>query len=184
MKIISVKVEREHDTDPDFSDLGQFVSARDIGYKDWYVKRSTGEMFCGLEDQGGERIGKHKGGGVFVSSHAHPFFKPSVENYVGCNKKTQLKYCFQDWERAEGLGQVWHYLRIVATAQIEVGGVIQIITSGGLCGVPTDSEDVESHESEELAGLRSILAELGFKDDDLYIAFAMMDRKAEPCTTK
>lgn len=56
------------------------------------------------------------------------------------------------------------YIGIRAEAEIVIDSVIQRISSGGLWGTESDSDEsyLKEIEQEELSGLRSILHEMGF----------------------
>lgn len=74
-------------------------------------------------------------------------------------------YVAQDFDRMESLyAGNWSYIGIRAEAKIVVNGTIQTISSGGLWGIESDSD--ESHFAEvgadELADLRTTLHEMGF----------------------
>lgn len=58
----------------------------------------------------------------------------------------------------------WQYIGVKAQAEIVIDEVCQKITSGGLWGIESDSEEsyLKEVESEEMAELRGILYELGF----------------------
>jgi hypothetical protein len=66
----------------------------------------------------------------------------------------------------------WEMVGVFAEAEIEVGGVLQMIRTGGLWGIESDSSDeymIETAEAEwdELA---ATLAELGFSAEDIQAA--------------
>lgn len=58
----------------------------------------------------------------------------------------------------------WHYIGIVAEAELEICGTIQTLSSAGLWGTESDSDEdyLKSIESEELGQLREILTGAGF----------------------
>ncbi len=100
------------------------------------------------------------------------YFNPSF-NYVdkdghvlpGNTPQDVRKYVKQDFDRMESLYTgYWNFIGIRAEAKIVIGNVGQTITSGGLWGIESDSDEsyIKSVEQEELADLRGILHELGF----------------------
>ena len=58
----------------------------------------------------------------------------------------------------------FHFIGVQATAEVTVGGVCQTLTSGGLWGIESDSEEsyFAEIEAEQLSELRGILAEIDF----------------------
>lgn len=95
----------------------------------------------------------------------------------------------QDYERMESLNAGnWCYIGIRAEAKVSVyhpqevrGTAIQTITSGGLWGIESDSEEpyLESVEKEELADLRAQLKALGFSSRAISTAFKNVEREGE-----
>lgn len=79
--------------------------------------------------------------------------------------KTMRENARKDYARMEAYNrEEWGFIGIQARAEIVLDGVCQTITSGGLWGIESDSE--ESHfqevEHEELTSLRGILHTMGF----------------------
>jgi hypothetical protein len=166
VELLSISVENIPD-ECDFNDLGKWATARDIGYKDHYIDRATGELFCGSE-----LLATDPEGGVHVGRNHYALFKCG-ENYR--NKKGYLdgpdehNYCFQDWHRAESLNNgAWHYVIVQAEAEIEINGTTQTIRSSGLGGVESDSGEYLAECGEgQLAELRDILIGLGIRPEDI-----------------
>jgi hypothetical protein len=80
----------------------------------------------------------------------------------------------QDYLRMENYNRGdWHMLGIRAEARVVVKDTVQTITSCGLWGVESDSEDDYLKEvgQEELSGLREILLSLGFTEAEIDAAF-------------
>ncbi len=80
-------------------------------------------------------------------------------------EKAMRQNALQDYARMESLQNgEWGFIGIRAQAEIAVCGVCQTITSGGLWGIESDSEEEVFREEarEQLAELRGILNELGF----------------------
>lgn len=162
-KSLKIKIEHLPDERSD-DDLGKFASARDVGFKDWYIDRATGEIWCGLKSQGGSLVSKGKDG-VSVDRNSHPYFIPDVENYAGCTTREQIKYCRQDWARAESLNNgEWNYIGVRAVATAEIGGAEWTAHSSGLWGVESDSgaKYLAELANEQLAELEPALVETGF----------------------
>jgi hypothetical protein len=121
-------------------------------------------------------------GGVYRDLNSCEYFEPNYQNYKGCTEEEIRKYCWQDYERMEGLNnQNWYYLGIRADAKISVNinGLSQTITSGGLWGIESDSDetDLESAEKDELADLRGQLKGLGFSSRAISTAFKTIEHK-------
>ncbi|MFA5137125.1 MAG: hypothetical protein WC489_07110 [Patescibacteria group bacterium] len=68
-----------------------------------------------------------------------------------------------------GTGETWGLMGIHADAEIVVNTVLQRVTSGGLWGIDTDSDDsyLDMVEAEELDTLTVILKELGFAESEI-----------------
>lgn len=94
--------------------------------------------------------------------------KPGTKAWRTCAK--------QDFDRMERLcNDEWCYLFIRAEADVCFAGldVVQTLSSGGLGGVESDSDDLylAGVESEEKDALRDILAAAGFPQEDITAAF-------------
>ena len=80
------------------------------------------------------------------------------------------EYLERDYARMESynLG-FWHMIGIRAEAKIEINGVIQTITSAGLWGIESDSDEeyLEGIECEQLSELREILADMNFSQEEI-----------------
>jgi hypothetical protein len=86
-------------------------------------------------------------------------------NYTGEPMEDIIRYTKQDYERMEALNRgVWEFIGIGAKAEVVIGSVCQTITSGGLWGIESDSEEdyLKEEEENQLAELRGILHEMGF----------------------
>lgn len=102
------------------------------------------------------------------------YFNACAENYKGESPEDIRKYARQDYERMERLQRGdWGYLGIRADAEIIVDGMTQEITSGGLWGIESDSDQTYLAEidGEQLAELRSQLRALGFGTRAISAAF-------------
>ena len=110
------------------------------------------------------------------------YFNPSF-NYVDKNghalpentAEEVRKYVRQDYERMESLNHGhWCYIGIRAEANVQTGSsIVQEITSGGLCGIESDSgkEHITETIQEELASLKTELLALGFSKRAIATAF-------------
>lgn len=138
------------------------------------------------------------GGHGDMGRHEYRYFNPSL-NYVDkhgklCDGNTAedvRKYVRQDYERSERLNRGdWCYIGIRAEAEIHVpymtegrGGrtyfQTQKITSGGLWGVESDSDEsfINETEQEELSDLRAQLLAIGFSKRAISTAFKSVERK-------
>lgn len=107
-----------------------------------------------------------------LSRGEYRYFNPSF-NYVdskgnlvdGNTAEEVRKYVAQDYARMESLNAGnWSFIGIQAVAKIEIDGVRQTLTSAGLFGFESDSDDSEfkSTAEEEVHQLRSILTGAGF----------------------
>lgn len=104
------------------------------------------------------------GSNVYWDSREYRYFDPS-DNYKGEPDEDVRKYVRQDYERMESLNRGhWGYMGIKAEAKILVGNTAQEISSGGLWGIESDSDEghIQSTEQEELRELREQLKALGF----------------------
>jgi hypothetical protein len=171
-RILQVNIVRMPDTDPDTSWLGEYSATPSSR---WSIDRAhtkdcadapkdcidTDEQEC--ECCGGDmRRGEYR------------YFNPSF-NYVdkhgklvdGNTSDDVVRYTRQDYERMEALnaGQ-WGFIGIKAQATIQntQHGPIQHVSSGGLWGIESDSEQSYFAEvaSEELSQLRKELHAMGF----------------------
>lgn len=118
------------------------------------------------------------------------YFNPEVDSSV-TDRDESRKYAMQDYKRMKDYGNDWYFIGIQAEARISIpdGGrtvngqtrTIQRITSGGLWGIESDSE--ESHfaevEREELDQLKTQLHALGFSKRAIVAAFRNVERDSE-----
>lgn len=137
--------------------------------------------------------------GACWNRHEYRYFNPSF-NYVDKagnalpeNTPEQVReYVRQDYKRMETLNSGWWYfIGIRAEAEIGIEGnepsrryhfegwTFQTITSGGLWGIESDSnqEYFDSVEKEELADLKTQLLALGFGKRAVSTAFKNVERK-------
>jgi len=143
-RIASIRLVREFDNDPDLSFLGEYSDSRDA---------SDGKSF----DR--EELGDWSRG-------EYHFFTAAMSGDESGNPDSPR----QDYERCESYNRgVWHMIGIRAEAEIQTSAdgrhwSIQRVGSPGLWGIESDSDEsyLQSVESDELAALAEILAELGF----------------------
>jgi hypothetical protein len=101
------------------------------------------------------------------------YFNPYVNPLTGKTQKEKKNLYIdakRDYERMESLKNGnWCYIGIRAEAEININGVIQEITSGGLHGIESDSgrDYIEEIEKEELNNLKSQLKEIGFSEGQI-----------------
>jgi hypothetical protein len=123
-----------------------------------------------------------------MERNQYRYFNGPVENYEGESPKDIRKYIRQDYDRMESLNRGdWGYICIQAKAEIitctnKAGlyhGPVQIISSGSLCGIESDSSKTYFEEIEEgqLAELKSQLRGLGFSTRAISKAFQSIERK-------
>ena len=169
MKILSIKVERMTDENPDTSLIGEYTDQPD----DWAICRCCGEYLakCGEEHE------------TPPKGREFRFFKP----YAGGEKEgteEYQKYGKQDYDRMEGLNAGhWWFIGIGAKAQVVTtktgAGVVQTITSGGLWGIESDSDNayLRQVEDEQLTELVEELKRLGFGERQIDKALESVDRE-------
>jgi len=153
-RILSVKVERRTDPDPDTSYLGKYSNTP--GPDDRTVDRKA--------------LG-HMGRGEF-----RYFIAANSGKDTGNPDSVR-----QDYDRMEALNRgEWQHVGIMAAANIVLPGsdVVQRIASGGLWGIESDSgEDYFAEvEAEELADLRGELETIGFGKRQIDLAFRTAER--------
>jgi hypothetical protein len=98
-------------------------------------------------------------------SHGEMQYFNTSGNYIGEPLADIVQYTKQDYTRMEAYNDNdWGFIGIQARAEIVLDEVCQTITSGGLWGIESDSEDsyFQEVEHEELTSLRGILHTMGF----------------------
>lgn len=124
-------------------------------------------------------------------SREYRYFNPSF-NYVDAqgkmlpeNSASEVrKYVAQDYERMESLNRGdWSFIGIRAEAEYSVGGQVapvQTISSGGLWGIESDSDEsyFAEVEAEELSGLREQLHAIGFSKRAITAAFKNVEKES------
>jgi len=187
-----VWIEARPDDYGDCSALGQFTDTPEEGA----IVRSVGEYLANMKGEACERC---KGGTVnpddcepgdvcpdcdgkgympYVApaSREYRYFVPAMSSDETGNPDSPM----QDWKRAEGYGNEWSYMGIIAKAEIVVAGVCQTVRSAGLWGVESDSGDDYIYDEvgkDELAQLREVLESLGFGKAAISLAFKHVEHK-------
>lgn len=120
-------------------------------------------------------------------SREYRYFNGNIENYKGESTEDIRKYVRQDYERMESLQRGdWYYIGIRAEAEIAIPSSrfadsdnVQTITSGGLWGTESDSDEsyLESIEQDELSDLKTQLLALGFSKRAIATAFKNIGHK-------
>ena len=147
MRILSVKLHRETDENPDLSYLGEYVSRTSV-------------------DNAIDRVERGDAG-----RNEYRYFVPTMTAEETGNPESPE----QDYRRMESYNaQDWCMFGIFATADVVLtGSVVQTIRSGGLWGVESDSEEsyLKSIEKDELDSLRDELIACGFSARAISTAF-------------
>lgn len=207
-RILSVKVTREVDTDPDFSWLGEYsdtpgelaivASGQYAGtfiddlpceceHATWQHARQgdprletedfeIGQCYvkdCGCEDFDRVAVGRGRDYRYFNSG--------SIDS--GNTEEENRQYAMQDYERVDAYNRdQWWFLGINAEAQVQLNGnLVQTITSGGLWGIESDSDDsyLQQVGDEQLAELKDQLHAIGFTKRAIAAAFRNVQREED-----
>jgi hypothetical protein len=112
------------------------------------------------------------------SSREYNYFKPYAGGEPEGSENYQ-KYGKQDFKRIEGLNNGnWSFIGIIAKAEIRtVTDTIQVVRSGGLWGIESDSNFIYADSKEELENLRLELSALGFGKRAIDKAFQDVETK-------
>jgi hypothetical protein len=202
--IEKVWIERQIDESPDTSFLGEYTDKKD----DWVICCHCGEFVAiaeknqarhdELEDEiyllhntekneeEEKQLAVYRAELEALDLHECPnsrreynYFKP----YAGCEEEgseNYQKYGKQDFLRMEGLNSgSWYFMGIIAKAEIVTeNDTIQVIRSGGLWGVESNSGDyLEQVGKDELNNLRLELESLGFGKRAIDRAFQNVETK-------
>lgn len=168
-KINKIVIEQVADSNPDTSYIGTYTNDR----SPWVIVRFG--VFAGqyLDDAENEEVPSN--------GREYLFFKP----YAGGEKpgsKEYQEYGLQDFARMESLVRGdWSFIGIIAKAHITTSnGTTQVIRSGGLWGIESDSgaEYLQEVANEELASLRLELEALGQGFGKRAIEYAMKQVEA------
>jgi len=132
---------------------------------------------------------------VYWNRREYRYFNGPVENYKGETPENIRKYVRQDYERMESANRGdWCFIGIRADAKIGIpeayrrvhpldpgSMTVQTVTSGGLWGIESDSDDghIQETEKEELSDLKNQLLALGFSKRAISAAFKNVEHKEE-----
>jgi len=147
-QILSIVIKHVIDESPDTSYLGEYSSRR--------AKFSFDRKVLGDQERNEYR---------YFNPYPNPFDGKDQKE-----KREMAKQAKQNYKRIESLKNGnWHYIGIRAEAEININGIIQNITSGGLYGIESDSgrDYIEEIEKEELNNLKDQLKELGFSEKQI-----------------
>jgi hypothetical protein len=207
-RIVSVKVTREVDTDPDYSFLGEYSDTPD-DYAIVATGEYKGEFVDQLPCECGHAYWQHarendprlqsedfEVGQCYVDGCDCEDYDPvevqrgreyryfnsgSIDK--GNTDEENRKYAQQDFERMDSYNQLnWCFLGIHAKAKVQVNGdVVQTVRSGGLWGIESDSDDSDltQIENEQLDELKDQLHAIGFNKRAIAAAFRNVERESD-----
>ena len=141
MKIESIKIKHTIETQPDLSYLGKYSN-------------NPAEVHIDRKERGNQGCGEYR---YFNLGYGDP------------------EYIEQDYKRAESYNrQEWYVFGVMAVAivsysteTVPASNRLETLTSGGLWGIESDSEDyIETVENEQLDDLREHLAHFGIVVSD------------------
>lgn len=160
-RIVSIKINMETDTDPDFSCIGTYTDNLDP----WNILRDADEYVANLPED-------YK---FPDKSNTYRCFRPYAGGEEPGSDDYQ-KYGKQDYKRMEALSQgEWGFIGITATAEVQCpNNRIQTFTSGSLWGIESDSgwDYLKSVMQDELSDLKEQLA-------TFFVNMAGFDAKAK-----
>jgi hypothetical protein len=158
-KIDYIKIVRESDNDPDTSYLGEYGDK----IKPGCIIVESGEFIEDIpEDEIPERGREYR------------FFYPQeIGEEIG--SENYRKYSLQNFKMMERLNRGdWGYISVSAEARVLTSydgknWLINTLSSGGLYGIESDSEEsyIKEIEEEELDSLKEVLKEYGFSDEEI-----------------
>jgi hypothetical protein len=158
-KIDYIKIVRESDDNPDTSYLGEYGDV----IKPGCIIVNSGEF---IEDVPEDDIPER--------GREYRFFYPmEIDEPIG--SKNYREYSLQNFKRAERLNSgEWNFISISSEARVLTSydgktWLINTLSSGGLYGIESDSEEsyLKSIEDEELDSLKDVLKEYGFSDEEI-----------------
>ena len=154
-RIVKIEIERMFDESPDTSWLGEFSNRADTQFAIDHQERS-----------GSNRVKQWFNPGTVEDFDPNASWIPAgAENKREYWHTAMIKNAEQDYARMCSLcNGEFEFIGIGAKAHVTVDNVCQTITSGGLWGIESDSEEsyLKEEEQNQLAELRSILYEMGF----------------------
>lgn len=148
-RIVKITFKKEEDYCPDLSYLGEYKSQP--GDDDKTIDR---------QERGDRERNQHR---YFIAamSGAETGNPNSVE---------------QDYKRMEDYGGDWYMMYLRCEAEVVINGIMQKVTSGGLGGVESDSDDsyFEEIKEEQLEELADVLRSMAFSEEQITTAFQEM----------
>jgi hypothetical protein len=164
-KIEKITIVKTIDTNPIFSDLGEYTN----NLEDGVIVRKYNDYFENLTDEQKENVSIH---------HEYSGFKP----YAGGEEvgtKEYYEYGMQDYKRMVAYNRnEWCYIGVYAKATVETSQngkewLINGITSGGVWGIESDSADeIKQVIDDEKEVLKQTLLEFGFTESEINDAFS------------
>lgn len=92
------------------------------------------------------------------------------QDYEDCTKQEAIKHKAQDENRLQRYNDgYWHMIGIKAKAKIRINGIFETVTSGGLWGIESDSDQKYFDEvfEEQKSELIDMLKEIGISQDQI-----------------
>jgi len=189
-RIDTVTIKRIQDDDGDLSWLGEFADTADTDYSIVAFGQHEGEFVKDLPCECGHLESRHNDDGCtecltpsgetcdyfdrvdVPRGRDYRYFNPEVDSSV-TDDSEQRTYALQDYKRARDYGQTWAFEGVRADARVIINGTVQVVTSGGLYGIESDSEANYFDEvgKEQLAELKGQLHALGFSKRAISAAF-------------
>jgi hypothetical protein len=146
-KILRVWIEHRTDVDPDTSHLGEYSN-------------TPTEIAVDRKERGDMGRGEYR------------YFNPAMSGEETGNPDSPE----QDYQRMEALQRGdWAYIGVIAKAEVQLtSDLVQVLRSGGLWGVESDSgaDYLKEVADEELCSLRTELEAVGFGRRAIAKAFA------------
>jgi len=195
-RILSVVVTRETDTDPDFSHLGEYSDTPE-DYAIVATGEYEGEFVDHLPCECGHGKDEHKeiedGYAPCAECDCEDFDQVEVQrgrDYRYFNSgsvdsdntdEDNRTYAQQDFKRMQDYNRLeWCFVGVHAKATVQLtGDLTQKVTSGGLWGIESDSDDsyLTEVENEQLDELKDELHAIGFSKRAIAAAFRNVEHK-------
>lgn len=163
---VTVRIEREYDSDPDYSDLGKFCNFTYPGKWEYLYDRATGDIM------GYDHIWRDSRGRFVHSDVDRDNWSREFRYIMVPNNGDALKYHVKDGERLDAFANdQWWYIGLIAT--VEVDG--RDIGTASLWGIESDSDrcflDATAHElaHEAIQNARSWLGSLVASATDVWV---------------
>lgn len=154
-RILKIEVKRMFDESPDTSWMGEFSNRADTQFAIDHQERT-----------GSNRVKQWFNPGTVEDFDPNASWIPAeVTDKQHYWHDTMTKNAKQDYARMCSLvNGDFEFISIVAKTEIVIGNICQNVTSGGLWGIESDSEEsyLKEEEQNQLAELRGVLHELGF----------------------